>query len=125
MHGLGPLEGTIMQVMWSSDEPRSVRSIHSSLAADRKIAYTTVMTVMDNLFTKGLLRRERQGRAYLYTPAASREDHTAALLGNVLADGGDRTGVLMRFIEQLDDSELDALRDAVSNPERTRPDGTK
>ena len=42
MHGLGPLEGTIMQVMWSSDEPRSVRSIHSSLAADRKIAYTTV-----------------------------------------------------------------------------------
>jgi len=124
MHGLGPLEATIMQMMWSSGEPRSVRSIHDSLAEDRKIAYTTVMTVMDNLFSKGFLRRERQGRAYLYVAATTREDHTAALLGDVLADGGDRTGVLMRFIEQLDDSELDALRKAVSDPERSKPDGT-
>lgn len=124
MHGLGPLEATIMQMMWSSGEPRSVRSIHDSLAKDRKIAYTTVMTVMDNLFGKGFLRRERQGRAYLYVAATTREDHTAALLGDVLAHGGDRTGVLMRFIEQLDESEFDALRKAVSDPERSKPDGT-
>jgi predicted transcriptional regulator len=120
MRGLGPLEGTIMQLMWSSDEPQTVRAICDSLAEGRDIAYTTVMTVMDNLRRKGFLNREKQGRAYLYSAAASREEHTASLLGEVLADGGDRTGVLLRFVERLDETEMEALRKAVSGSDAPR-----
>lgn len=114
MRGLGPLEATIMQLMWSSDAPQTVRAVHDSLAADRTIAYTTVMTVMDNLHGKGLLARERKGRAYVYSPATTREEHTASLLGEVLADGGDRADVLLRFVEHLDEDELATLREVVS-----------
>ncbi|MGH3352009.1 MAG: BlaI/MecI/CopY family transcriptional regulator [Nocardioides sp.] len=120
---MGPLEATIMQRMWSSDDPQSVRAIHDSLAEDRKIAYTTVMTVMDNLHRKGLLGRERQGRAYVYSPAATREEHTASLLGEVLADGGDRANVLLHFVEHLDDDELATLRRVVTGSDRSTHQG--
>lgn len=115
MRGLGPLEATIMQRMWSSGEPQAVRAVFDSLTESRDIAYTTVMTVMDNLYRKGFLRREKRGRAYLYSAAASQEEHTASLLGEVLAEGGDRAGVLLRFVEQLDETEMEALRQAVTD----------
>ena len=119
MRGLGPLEATIMRRMWSSGEPQTVRAVHGSLAEDRTIAYTTVMTVMDNLHRKGFLGRERRGRAYIYSPAATREEHTASLLGEVLADGGDRANVLLHFVEHLDDDELETLRRAVTGSDRS------
>ncbi|MFJ9392345.1 BlaI/MecI/CopY family transcriptional regulator [Nocardioides sp. NPDC101246] len=126
MRGLGPLEATIMQRMWSGDAPQTVRAVHDSLAEDRKIAYTTVMTVMDNLHRKGFLGRERQGRAYVYSPSTTREEHTASLLGEVLADGGDRANVLLHFVEHLDADELEALRRVVTDPDRSpHQDGSR
>lgn len=126
MRDLGPLEAAIMRQVWASPDPQSVRTILDALAEHRDIAYTTVMTVMDNLYHKGFLTRERRGRAYVYSAAASREEHAASLLGEVLADGGDRAGVLLRFVEQLDDSEVDALRKAVTKARKpTRKDAPR
>lgn len=123
MRDLGTLEATIMNRMWSSSDPQTVRAIHDSIAMERDIAYTTVMTVMDNLFHKGFLNRERTGRAYLYSTRASREEHTASILGEVLADGGDRTGVLMQFVEQLNENEIAALRKAVTGTDSAKSTG--
>lgn len=125
MRGLGPLEATVMQRLWTCDEPQSVRLVHEALMESREIAYTTVMTVMDNLHRKGFLVRDRIGRAYVYSASGDREQHTAALLGEVLADGGDRTGVLLRFVEQLSDVEIAALQRAVSEARSVDRDGER
>ena len=73
-----------------------------ALAHERSLAYTTVMTVMDNLHSKGLVAREKQGKAYLYTPVSSRDEHTAEILQEVLADSEDRTAALMHLVGKMD-----------------------
>jgi len=118
MHGLGPLEAAIMDQVWSSGSALSVRTVYDRLANDRKIAYTTVMTVMDNLHGKGFLIRELMGRAYVYSPTRSREEYAASLLDDVLAQSGDRTGALMHFVDGLGDEEIDELRSMVDRARR-------
>lgn len=102
MRQLGELEAAVMDRLWSWNRPTRVREVLDDLRAERDLAYTTVMTVMDNLHRKGLLARERDGRAYRYRPTASREEHTAALMEQTLAAGGDRGAVLLRFVRRMD-----------------------
>jgi predicted transcriptional regulator len=60
---LGDLEAAIMELLWDSGASRLVREVVADLGPQRPLAYTTVMTVMDNLYRKGWLRRRRDGRA--------------------------------------------------------------
>lgn len=114
---MGPLETSVMQRLWAAEEPQTVRDVQEFIVADRPIAYTTVMTELDNLHGKGFVSRVRIGRAYVYSPRQTREEYTASLLGDVLADGGDRRGVLMHFVERLDDEALDSLRQLLQESE--------
>ncbi|MGI8693365.1 MAG: BlaI/MecI/CopY family transcriptional regulator, partial [Geodermatophilaceae bacterium] len=100
MRQLGDLEAAIMQRLWSWRRPATVREVVDDLRQTRAIAYTTVMTVMDTLHRKGILRRELDGRAYRYQAVLSREEHSAQLMQAVLADSTDRTGTLVSFVEQ-------------------------
>lgn len=101
MSRIGELEAAVMSRLWDADRPLAVRDVLDDLATERPLAYTTVMTVMDRLWKKGLLTREEQGRAYLYAPVRSRAEHTAALMAEVLADSPDRTATLVRFAESV------------------------
>jgi predicted transcriptional regulator len=67
----GELEAVIMDRLWQSGRPVLVREVLDDLRKDRPLAYTTVMTVMENLHRKGWLRRHRDGRAWRYEPADS------------------------------------------------------
>lgn len=109
MRQLGQLEAAVMDRLWSWGRPALVREVLEDLQRDREIAYTTVMTVMENLHRKGLLSRERQGRAYSYTPERTREEHTAAMMDEVLAASADPSAALMHFVKHIDRSELAAL----------------
>lgn len=102
-----------MDRLWEWDRPATVREVLHDLNQDRDLAYTTVMTVMDNLHRKGVLERESAGRAYLYRPALSRDEHNAELIASVLVDSSDRTAPLLRFVEQLTPAELRRLRAAL------------
>lgn len=110
MKQFGDLEAVIMDVLWRCPEPLSVRQVLDQFPDDQKRAYTTVMTVLDNLHKKGFLRRERSGRAYLYRPTRSREEHTAALMEELLVGSVDPEATLLRFFGQLDPDEIDRLR---------------
>ncbi|MEJ7756217.1 MAG: BlaI/MecI/CopY family transcriptional regulator [Nocardioidaceae bacterium] len=112
MRQLGPLEAVVMARVWATDRPVLVREVLEQIQRERNIAYTTVMTVMDNLHRKGVLSREQEGRAYRYRAVRSREEHTAELMGEVLATSGDRAATLMHFVQQIDDGELETLRKA-------------
>lgn len=85
----GDLEAAVMQVLWDRDSPATVRDVLGSLRTPRALAYTTVMTVLDNLHRKGEVAREMSGRAWVYRPVRSRAEHSAALLQDVLRAGGD------------------------------------
>jgi len=113
MRKLGELEARIMDQLWTWNRPATVREVLDAITAKKPLAYTTVMTVMDNLHTKGALLRDREGRAYLYRPAATRDDYVAELMRDALAASNDHTAALLRFTEQLDADESAALRGAL------------
>ena len=118
MRPFGELEAAIMHQLWERDEPATVRDVLAALSGSRTLAYTTVMTVLDNLHRKGQLSREMSGRAWLYRPVRSRAEHAAALLQNVLAESDDRQEVLMHFVDDLDSDGVAQLRAAVEAARR-------
>ncbi|AKU18406.1 BlaI/MecI/CopY family transcriptional regulator [Luteipulveratus mongoliensis] len=117
--GLGDLESAVMQVLWTSESPLSVREVHAALTG-RDLAYTTVMTVLDRLAKKGLADRERDGRAWRYTARASREELTAQVLRTTLGglDPADRTAALLHFLGESSSHERDELREALNKLEQ-------
>ena len=70
---LGELESDVMEIIWQSKEPISVRIVTQSLQKKRQIAYTTVMTIMGRLVDKGLLKRNESSKAYTYRSAYSKD----------------------------------------------------
>ena len=114
MKQMGHLEAAVMHRLWDWDRPASVREVVDDLQRERKIAYTTVMTVLDNLHRKGLVHRQKQGRAYVYTAVMSQEDHTASMLEDVLAQTADRGAALLNFVEQLSSEEQVQVRTALA-----------
>lgn len=112
MRALGKLEAQVMAKVWARPGPVTVRDIVGDLEQDRRIAYTTVMTVMDNLRKKGWLRRHQDGRAYRYEPAVSGEEYGARVMRQALAASSDRAGTLMHFLGELSAEEAGALAEA-------------
>src|SRR3954470_5305305 len=95
---LGPLEGEVMEALWASPEPLSVRAVLERLNQDRRppLAYTTVMTVMARLAEKDVLRRVKVGRGYLYKPAVA--DEAGLAVRDVIRDFGD--SALAHFVDE-------------------------
>lgn len=102
-----------MDVVWSRKlHVFAVSEVLSELEQNREIAYTTVMTVVSRLHTKGLLSRERDGKRYLYSPTATREQFLEATAREVLdrAVGGKRAiAMLAEKVSAASAGELDAL----------------
>jgi predicted transcriptional regulator len=109
VRGFGDLESVIMHMVWDHDGPVTVRELFEELRQERVIAYTTVMSTMDNLYRKGWLAREKDGKAYRYTATASREEYSARLMREALADGGDTEAVLSYFVAQIGGAESEVL----------------
>ncbi len=78
MKDVGPLEDRVLELLWRSPRGASVREARAALPG--ALAYTTVMTTLDRLYKKGLLAREREGRAYRYTARTSEDVYRAGLL---------------------------------------------
>lgn len=74
---LGELEKDVMEIIWLSKNPISVRSVAETLQKKRSIAYTTVMTIMGRLADKGILARKINGPSYLYQQKVSKEKFVA------------------------------------------------
>jgi predicted transcriptional regulator len=109
----GELEMAIMKVMWGTERPYVVREVRERLEYRRPLAYTTVMTVLNILCRKGVLQRAKHGRAWHYWPVERREDHDARVMAEVLRSGGDEQLTMRRFIEHVNDDEMESLRRAV------------
>jgi predicted transcriptional regulator len=109
---LGELERAIMDILWEAAEPLTVRQVSGGLT-ERDLAHTTVMTVLDRLAKKGFARRERDGRAWRYRAAGTREAYVTELMLNALDQTGDRPAALARFVRSVSGAEARALRRAL------------
>jgi len=118
VRGFGELEAVIMDRLWSRAEPATVREVLTDLRQHREIAYTTVLTVMDNLYRKGFLRREPAGRAHRYAPVAGRDQYVAQLMRQALDGSGDPAAALTHFVGRMTLEEAAALRAALTAFER-------
>nr|WP_269449677.1 BlaI/MecI/CopY family transcriptional regulator [Auraticoccus cholistanensis] len=123
---MGELERAVMERLWAADRPLSVREVHSALGSERDLAYTTVMTVLDRLAKKSVVTREREGRAWIYRPAQSRESMVAEAMHTALDDRDlDRSAALMAFVDRVSPDEMALLREALGEVEaRHRGHGT-
>lgn len=118
---LGELERAVMEVLWNRGEPCVVRDVAQALV-DRRLAYTTVMTVLDRLAKKGVVRRQRDGRAWRYEPTNSREGYVAQLMLDALDLTGDRDAALTRFALSVSSPEVEVLTQALERAARREPD---
>ncbi|EUA23819.1 transcriptional regulator BlaI [Mycobacterium xenopi 4042] len=113
---MGHLERAVMEQLWSASEPQTVRQVYEGLS-ERHLAYTTIMTVLRRLTTKNLVVQYRDGRAYRYAPAHSREDLVAELMLDALHQTADaseeRTAAILHFVELVGADEACALRNAL------------
>lgn len=110
---MGELEQAVLEALWSLDRAASGREVHERLDG-RDLAYTTVMTVLDRLARKGVLDRERDGRAFRYVPRRTRAAMTAELMHEALqGTGADRDQALVSFVGEASAEDLAALRRAL------------
>ena len=110
MHRLWAAPGSMMETLWSAAGPVTARDVQDALAS-RDLATTTVLTVLGRLERKGLVTRERDGRAHRYRAVGSREDHVAELMNVALDAAGDRSAALARFVGSIPPEERARLRD--------------
>jgi predicted transcriptional regulator len=121
VRGLGELEAEVMAAVWARGATVTVREVHGDLSGQRTLAYTTVMTVMDNLHRKGLLRRAMDGRAWRYEAILSRAEYSAQLMRDILAAADDHAGVLAQFVAAMTPEETQQLRDVLRQRPRRSP----
>jgi len=120
---LGDLETDVMEAIWARGRA-TVHDVQKWLtAADRELAYTTVMTVMSRLADKGLLEKRKDGAAYVYVPAASKEEFTRRTVGTVLSELLDdfTAPAMSQFVEfmgEQDEAAIEALAKAIEEKRR-------
>lgn len=118
---LTPLEAVVMHCVWDLGEA-TARQVKERLDGQRRLAYTTVQTMMALLRDKGFLGSRRQGRADVYRPLVAREQMGRRGLREVLDlfFAGSAASLVSQLVELdgVTDEEIDAMRQAVE--QRTR-----
>jgi predicted transcriptional regulator len=101
-----------MDALWAAGTTLTAKDIVDALG-DRALAVTTVLTVLSRLEAKGVVVRDRVGRAHTYRAAAGREDYIAALMREALGSTDDTAAALTRFVRAASPAEAQALRKAL------------
>lgn len=117
---LGNLELAVMDRLWSTPEPQTVRQVHEAMSARRDLGYTTIMTVLLRLTRKSLVVQCRDARAYRYSASHGRDELVADLMVDALeeaAGSGGREAALVHFVERVSADEAATLRRALSEVE--------
>ena len=115
LSALGPLERQVLDETWQRGEV-SVRDL--CVAFGDQVAYTTIMTTLDRLYKKHLLYRRKLGRAFLYTPAVSREQLETGIREDVIEGLLDRTEGIQPVLACIVDAVSERDRELLDELER-------
>ena len=113
-----------MEVLWRSG-PVPVRDVCARLKGSPALAYTTVMTTLDRLFKKGLLARHKEGLAFIYEPALSRDEYRRRIVEQtvtgLMSRSSDDAPVLAAFVDaaaDVDEENLKRLEELIAERRR-------
>ncbi len=100
---LGELEKQVMDIVWEQKQC-SARNVLTKLEKDRKLAYTTVATILQRLFDKGLLSRKESNSGHIYSPKVTKKKYTntvaKSFLDKFISSFGDTA--IASFAESID-----------------------
>jgi predicted transcriptional regulator len=110
VNGLSALEADIMNIVWENDTI-TVRDIHEVILSQGYIPYTTVMATMNNMAQKGLLRQNRNSKAYLYSAAISRDAMAESIVETVVNRvlGGVSTPILSYLLDMPKEEDIEKI----------------
>lgn len=111
---LGPLEWRALEALWSRNGALSVRELTPDFP---DIAYTTLMTTLDRLYRKGVLAREKQGRAFVYRPCFTRAEFDSARAADAVRTAIQGGGALAPIVSCLIDAVGDRDRELLDELE--------
>ena len=121
----GALELRVLEALWRRGDG-TVRDLCEDFPT---AAYTTLMTTMERLHRKGVLAREKNGRAFIYRPVSSRAELESGLITRAiqpLLSGESAHPVLSCFVEEVsrqDERLLDELERLVREKRRQQESG--
>ncbi len=107
---MGGLVEVVMTVLWEDGGWLTAREVHARVQSERRLAHTTVTTVLVRLWEKDRLDRRKEGRSYAYRPKANRAEWTAAQMATLLSSVGDRRAALAHFSQGLNEKDRRQLR---------------
>ncbi len=109
-------EQRVMQVLWETKEA-SVRDVHEKLNKKRKLAYTTVLTILKILHDKGYAGNRKEGRAFIYIPLITQQEAQQKALSHLVKRffGGSPQALAQHLVEleDIDLEDLAALREEI------------
>lgn len=107
---MGSLEGAVLDVLWQGERALKPGDVLEALSIEPPVSYATVLTILRRLWKKGLVTRERVGKAHHYLPSRTRDEQTAATMTEAFAAANDPSAALGHFVDQLSAAETSALR---------------
>lgn len=120
--GHGELESEVLAALWSVERPLVAGDVRTALGTPT--AYNTVQTILIRLLEKGLVTRERIGRAHAYRPVQGQAELAAHRMHQVMDTDNDHAAVLQRFVAGLSPDDEAALRTLITpNPPQETPAG--
>lgn len=119
-HTLGALQHAIMQVLWQRQEATSA-DVHRALYDERKLAPTTIATMLRKMEDKGVVSHRQEGRIFVYRATVSEHEVQQSMVNEIVDRlfSGDPAALVSHLIEEssIDSSELERLRQAINSVE--------
>ncbi|MDI6815774.1 MAG: BlaI/MecI/CopY family transcriptional regulator [Actinomycetota bacterium] len=110
INGLSTLEADILDIVWQHKKI-TVREVHETMLEEGYIPYTTVMAAMNNMSQKGLLKQNKDGKAYVYSASISRDNTAKAIVDSVVNRilGGVSTPLVSHLLKLKSDDDVEKL----------------
>lgn len=117
----GELEAAIMDALWAADTPLTSPELQDRVAGKRP-AQTTLLTALDRLGRKGMVRRVGESvRRVRFEPALTEAEYASQAMLEALPEAGNRGAALLKFAGNLAAEDLAILQSAIAERSRKRP----
>ena len=125
---LGNVQFEFMKIIWRKREA-TVRDVYEEMLKRRKISYSTVLTMMRDLETKGLLTHESVNRTYIYKPVCTRREISGGIIRDIMSRifDGSAEALVSRLLddEGISSEELAHIKDVIARKEQELDEGMK
>ncbi|HEV3342742.1 MAG TPA: BlaI/MecI/CopY family transcriptional regulator [Pirellulales bacterium] len=128
MPKLPTLQLAIMQSLWRRGQA-TVAEVQSDLSSDRRLAYTTVATMLTKMERKELVEHQREGRTFIYRPLVDEQRVSRSMVADLAERlfGGSVTALVSHLLDECDvePAELARLKSLIAQKEKERNRGRK